>query len=107
MSSIPKGKNISGELSSAWRDTIGAEGLTGEFAYRLDKLALELDSVADKMFLKTVKAHDILAECAQLTEQFKIELHRPHDMAVRLLTRLEGQMGDLVKTTHEFRIKAG
>jgi hypothetical protein len=104
---ILKGKEITEELSSGWRQFIGVKGLTTEYTYRLEKLALKLDSIADKLFLKTVKAHLILNECKQLTKQFKSELLKSNNKALHLLTRLEMHMDDLVKTTHEFRIKAG
>lgn len=104
---ISNGKKISGELSSIWRQFAATKELSVEFSYRLDKLALRLDSIADKIFMKTVKAHNILSECEQLTEQFKSELYHSHKMALSLLTRLETHMDGLVTTTHEFRIKAG
>lgn len=107
MASISKGKNIVTRLNSRWREFIAAKGLSGEFAYRLEKLALRLDTIADKIFMKTVKAHEILAECEQFTEQLKAELGKSHRTALRLLTRIEAHMDDLVKQTHEFRIKAG
>lgn len=107
MASISNAKIISKELRSTWRHIATTKGLTVEFSYRLDKLGQRLDSIADKIFMKTVKAHDILAECAQLTGQFKSELDKSHDMALRLLTQIEGFMDCLVKDTHEFRIKAG
>ena len=104
---ISNGKIISGELSSIWRQFAAAKGLTVEFSYRLDKLALRLDSIADKIYMKTVKAHNILSECEQLTEQFKSELYHSQKIALSLLTRLEARMDNLVTNTHEFRIKAG
>jgi hypothetical protein len=104
---ISNGKIISGKLSSGWRQFAAAKGLTVEFSYRLDKLALRLDSIADKVYLKTVKAHNILSECEQLTAQFKSELNHSPKIALSLLTRLESRMDNLVTNTHEFRIKAG
>jgi hypothetical protein len=100
-------KTVSRELGSVWRRAAATEGMTVEVSYRLDKLFQRLDSIADKIFMKTVKAHDILEECAQLTVQFKSELDKSHDVALRLLTQIEGHMDRLVKDTHEFRIKAG
>jgi hypothetical protein len=107
MSLISNGKFVSKELRSVWRQVAAAEGLTVEFSYRLDKLSQRLDSIADKIFIKTVKAHDILSECAQLTGQFTSELDISHDVALRLLTQIEGHMDRLEKDTYEFRIKAG
>ena len=107
MSSISKGKMIIAQLNSIWCEFIAAKGLSGEFAYRLEKLGLKLDTIADKIFVKTVKAHDILFECEKLTNQFKSALGTSDNTALLLLTRLERHVEDLVKQTHEFRIKAG
>ena len=107
MQPISNGKKIIGQLESVWREIITAEGLTRELTYRIEKLAFRLDTIVDKIFVKTVKAHDILCECGKLTEQFKSELNKPQSSALFLLTRLEAHVDDLVKTTHEFRIKAG
>lgn len=107
MCSISNGKNLIGQLELVWREIIAAKRLSRELAYRLEKLALRLDTISDKIFIKTVKAHDILSECKKLTEQFKSELIKPHNTALLLLTRIEDRVDNLVKTTHEFRIKAG
>lgn len=104
---ILKGKKIITRLNTVWRESIVAKGLTGELAYRLEKLALRLDTISGKIFMKTIKAQDILCQCEQLTEQFKVELGVSQRTALHLLTRLEAHMDDLVKQTHEFRIKAG
>lgn len=75
--------------------------------YRLEKLILRLDAVADKIFIKTAKAHTILIECLQLTEQFHLKINRHRHAAFLLLTHLEGCIDELVQKTNEFRIKAG
>jgi hypothetical protein len=107
MCPISNGKSIIGQLESVWREMITAKGLTGELAYRIEKLIQRLDVTVDKIFVKTVKARNILIECETLTEQFKSELNKPHDKALLLLTRLEDHIDGLVKETHAFRIKAG
>jgi hypothetical protein len=107
MSLISNRKIVSKELGAVWCQIAATKGLTVECSYRLDKLSQRLDSIADKIFMKTVKAHDLLAECARLTGQFKSELDKSHDAALRVLTQIEGLMDRLVKDTHEFRVKAG
>jgi hypothetical protein len=107
MANLSTGKNNIERLDSVWRDMIAANGLTKELAYRLEKLILRLDSIADKIFIKTVKAQDILFECEQLSEKFKSELNEPAKKPLAVLTRIEAQVEDLVKKTHAFRIKAG
>ena len=86
---------------------VAANGLTQEFSYRIEKLISRLAVIVDKIFIKTVKAYGILFECLQLTEQLKTELYGHHEHALLLLTRMEDQIDDLVKKTHDFRIKAG
>lgn len=107
MSLISKRKIVSKALGSDWCQIAATKGLTAEFSYRLDKLSQRLDSIADKIFMKTVKAHDLLTECGQLTGQLKAEMDKSHDAALRVLTQIEGIMGRLEKDTHEFRVKAG
>jgi hypothetical protein len=107
MTLISNEKLVNKELGDVWRKVAANEGLTVEFSYRLNKLSQRFDSIADKIFMKTVKAHDILSQCAQLTGQFTSELDISHDVALRLLTQIEGHMDHLEKDTYEFRIKAG
>jgi hypothetical protein len=107
MAKLSTGKNNIERLDTVWRNMIAANGLTEELAYRLEKLILRLDSIADKIFIKTVKAQDILFECEQLSEKFKSELNEPQTKPLAVLTRIETQVEDLVKKTHAFRIKAG
>jgi hypothetical protein len=93
-------------LRSRWLQMVACKGLARETVYRVEKLALKLDALAEKTFLKTFKARDILLECAELTEQLQTELEQSPN-AFRTLTRLEGLIDDLIKKTHDFRIKAG
>ncbi len=93
-------------LISRWLQIVACKGLARETVYRIEKLALKLDAVAEKTFLKTFKARDILLECAELTEQLQAELEQSPN-AFLTLTRLEGLIDDLIKKTHDFRIKAG
>jgi hypothetical protein len=101
------GKGVIHQLDSIWRDIIAARGPTQEIVYRIEKLILRLDVVVDKLFIKTVKAHHILLECIHLTEQFRLELNSRRNQVYVLLTRLESSVDDLVRKTHEFRVKAG
>ncbi len=107
MCPISNGKNIIGRLRSVWRGLIESKGLSAEFAYRIDKLVLRLDVVVDKVFVKTVKARNMLSECEQITVLLKSELNRSQNKALALLTRLEDRIEHLVSETHAFRVKAG
>jgi len=104
---LSNGKNIIARLNSIWQEIAVAKGLAREFVYRFEKLVLTLDAIADKLFVKTVKAHQILSECEHLTEQFRSERGKHHYRSLVLLTRLEGLIDGLIKETYEFRIKAG
>lgn len=107
MCPISNGKNIIGRLRSVWRGIIAAKGLSGELAYRMDKLVLRLDVIVDKVFVKTVKAQNMLSECETITVQFTSELDKSQKNALVLLTLLEDRMEHLVSETHAFRVKAG
>jgi len=107
MCPISNGKGVIQQLDSIWRDIISAHGASREIIYRIEKLILRLDVVVDKIFIKTVKAHHILLECINLTEQFRSELNSRRNQVYVLLTRLELSVDDLVRKTHEFRVKAG
>jgi hypothetical protein len=107
MNTITSGKSAIMHLNSVWREFISVEMLSDEIEYRLEKLILRLNVVADKIFIKTVKAHNILLNCIQLTEQFQSKINKHRDAAFLHLTHLEDCVDDLVQKTHEFRIKAG
>lgn len=107
MSSLSNGKHVIQRLHAIWREIMANGEPTREIGYRLQKLSLRLDVVVDKIFIKTVKASDMLMECMQLTEQFQAELDRHARTDFRLLTRLERRLDELVRKTFEFRVKAG
>jgi hypothetical protein len=107
MYSLSNGKNAILELNQTWRDVTAEKGLSGEMIYRIEKLILRLDAVADKIYIKTVKAHEILHECVQLTEQFRSAWLQQRNRALILLTRLEDRIDDLVQKAYTFRVKAG
>lgn len=107
MSSLSNGKHVIQRLNSIWREIVAKGEPTREIHYRMQKLSLRLDVVVDKIFIKTVKARDMLIECIQLTEQFQAKLDRHAGTDFRLLTRLERCMDELIRKTYEFRVKAG
>lgn len=107
MPSLSNGINVGRVLNATWREIVAKGELTRETGYRIRKLSLRLDVVGDKIFIKTVKARDMLMECLQLTEQIRSELDQRSGTNFKLLTRLEGRMDELVRKTYEFRVKAG
>ena len=71
MHASTNGKHAISLLNSTWRQIIATTKPSHEIVYRLEKLMLRLDAVADKIFIKTVRAQDILQECVQLTQRFQ------------------------------------
>lgn len=107
MCSILNEKGAIPQLNASLRNIVAKKGPTYEMVYRIEKLILRLDAMADKIFIKTVKAQAILLECVRLTEQFRSNLYERQNLAFFKLTRIEDLIDELVKKTYEFRIKAG
>ena len=109
MSSFSNGKNTIRKLKAIWCEIIAAGTPAAEIEYRIKKLIFRLDVITDKIFIKTVKAQEMLRECIRLTEQFQATATTGPEAtaALVLLTRLEDHVEVLVKETHEFRVKAG
>ena len=107
MSASANSKDVIGRLYLLWETTHDIIELPAEIAYRVDKLTQLLDAISDKMFLKTVKARQMLFDCEQLTQQL-ISCTVPTDSRTYfLLTKLESHFDQLVTKTYAFRIKAG
>lgn len=107
MDTMANWKSAIAYLNSTWRECTPAGNPSGEMAYRLEKLSRRLDVVADKLFIKTVKSMEILRRCARLTDQLHAAIDTQPDNAFVLVTRIEACIDDLVRKTHEFRVKAG
>lgn len=107
MCSILNGKGAILQLNASLREIIATGRPTYEIVYRIEKLLLRLDGVADKIFIKTVKAQSILLDCIRYTDQLRSNLHKCPNSFFLGLTRLETLIESLVKKTYEFRIKAG
>jgi hypothetical protein len=100
-------KKLTRRLYQLWGAIIETPGIHPEIAYRVGKLVHKLDTIYDKMFVKTVKAQEILTDCDQMTQEVQQLLDSPTEPLFSLLTKLETHFNELVKTTHEFRVKAG
>jgi hypothetical protein len=101
------GKKQAQKLQGIWDSMVKGERLHPEIAYRIEKLYQRMDPLADKIFFKTVKAHELLAECRQQTHALQQQLESGGDRAFLLLTHLEKTFEDLLSKTYAFRIKAG
>jgi hypothetical protein len=95
------------QLSSMWRTYERNRAASPEIAYRLGKLSDRLDTVVDRIFIKTVKAYHLVCECWQLSGHLAADLDQDTGQVYRRLTEIERCVDDLVCKTNEFRVKAG
>jgi hypothetical protein len=95
------------QLDRLWRGMLQSEKLQNEAAYRMAKLLHRLEVIADKFFIKTVKAQDMLAECMRLSQRLAPHPGFQDEGFYLLLTEIEQRVDQLVQKAHEFRIKAG
>ena len=78
-----------------------------EIAYRMEKLAHRMAPLADKIFLKTVKARLLLVECREKTVALQNQIESHGNNTFQVLTDLEKTFEYLLTKTYEFRVKAG
>ena len=95
------------ELRDIWESMVQMERLHPEIAYRIEKLVHRIAPLADKVFLKTVKARELLVECREKTAALQNQIESDGNNAFYLLTNIEKTFEDLLRKTYEFRIKAG
>ncbi len=100
-------QNAAKELQDIWDGVSQTEGLHSEIKYRLQKLSCRLTPLMDKMYLKTVKAGETLAECKEMTVSLQEHINAQGDEAFYILTNLEQTFENLLRKTYEFRVKAG
>ena len=107
MNKCRSGKIQAQTLQETWGVMVKIEPLHPEIAYRIEKLIHRMIPLADKIFFKTVKAHELLAKCREKTTALHKQIESDGDNAFLLLTGLEKTFEDLLRKTYEFRIKAG
>ena len=101
------GKNKALELQALWKSMIETKHLHPEIAYRVGKLADRMVPLADKIFLKTVRARQLLLECGEKTALLQTRIESNENDTFLVLTNLEKTFEYLLTKTYEFRIKAG
>jgi hypothetical protein len=101
------GKKQAQRLQGTWDAMVKSDSLQPEIAYRIEKLIQRMEPLAGKIFFKTVKAHELLAECRLKTQALQQQLDSGGDKVFLLLTHLEKTFEDLLGKTYAFRIKAG
>lgn len=107
MNTPANSKEVTGQLHLQWEIILQTIELPAEIIYRVDKLIQRLNAISGKMFLKTVKARQMLFDCQQISKQLTYCVSPPDSRTYYLLTTLETHFDQLVKKTHAFRIKAG
>jgi hypothetical protein len=101
------GRKQARNLQEVWDRMTKMKALQPEIVYRIDKLIHRMEPLADKIFFKTVKAHEMLAECRNITQSLQKQIESDGDNVFLVLTHLEKTFEDLLKKTYAFRIKAG
>lgn len=107
MNNLLSGKIQALELQDIWESMVQMDHLHPEIAYRIEKLVHRIAPLADKVFLKTVKARELLIECREKTAALQNQIESDANNAFYVLTNLEKTFEDLLRKTYDFRIKAG
>jgi len=94
-------------LCSEWQGLLELGLLSEEGRYRICKLINRTAPVAGKFFLKTLKAREVIAQCAEKTQMVGEHLLAGSDQIYEAMTDLELCYDGLLKMTYQFRIKAG
>lgn|GEM_PF-1161755 len=95
------------DLSRGWESLLTLEDVSPESEYRIRKLISRGGPLADKMFLKTMKGREMMAECSEKTRLVRDQLLTRAEGLYRALTELERAYDELIRKAYEFRIKAG
>ena len=107
MNDIGSGKIKAQELQDIWMSMVQMKRLHPEIAYRMEKLVHRLAPLTDKIFLKTVRAHQLLMECREKTVELQNQIESHGNNTFQVLTDLEKTFEYLLTKTYEFRVKAG
>jgi hypothetical protein len=99
------------ELHDFWLELAASRSCSPEVDYRLRKMSRRLAHMADMMFIKTVKAQEMLLQCREFSQRLSdlldtVEQEQGRDL-YRVLTGLEVLFEELLIKTYEFRVKAG
>jgi predicted unusual protein kinase regulating ubiquinone biosynthesis (AarF/ABC1/UbiB family) len=99
--------NTPAELALGWESLLQLKGISRELDYRIRKLISRAAPLTDKIFLKTLKGKEIIAECAEKTRAVRDKIESGRGDVYEALTDLEKTWDDFLKRVYEFRIKAG
>jgi hypothetical protein len=94
-------------LMVGWEKLLDLEGISPEARYRLNRLVERAAALSGKMFVKTVKGKQMMAQCAEKTRAVRAELESRGPHVYAALTDLEREYEEFLKLVYEFRVKAG
>jgi hypothetical protein len=94
-------------LTCGWENLLDLEGISGESEYRIRRLIERAVPLSGKMFVKTVKGKEMIAQCAEKTRVVQEELESRSAYVYAAITELERAYEELLKQVYEFRVKAG
>ncbi len=96
-----------GALTHGWSSLLILEGISAESEYRIRRLVERAAPLAGKMFVKTIKGKEMMAQCAQKTREVRDRLESRSANVYVALTDLEKTYDEFLRLVYEFRVKAG
>jgi hypothetical protein len=94
-------------LTLGWESLLNLEGISGESEYRIRRLIERAVPLSGKIFVKTVKGKEMIAQCAEKTRVVRDQLESRSARVYEAMTELEKTYEELLKQVYEFRVKAG
>jgi hypothetical protein len=107
MSGATYGRASIPELCQLLENLLSVKQLAAEVEYRIRKLLNRTVPLTDKMFPKTVKGQELIADCMKQAQGLRQCLECGDRDVYYALTALERTYEELASKTVEFRVKAG
>jgi hypothetical protein len=94
-------------LKHSWESLLDLESVSEETKYRIRRLIDRAAPLEGKMFVKTIKGKEMIAQCAEKTCAVRDRLESRRADVYVPLTDLERTYEEFLKLVYEFRVKAG
>jgi len=107
MKDLTETKPLIQDLIRRWENLLADNRHSPEIEYRLYKMILHLHPLADRIYMKTVHARELILQCIAKTDTLRQELRRKGPSRFVYLTDIERTFEIILKKTYEFRVKAG